>query len=144
MSTQHYALMRRAMQFRHIAMIDISANLIGSIVSVAMALTGWGYWSLVAKADRDRGLTAVAVWMSCRWVPGRPRISSDAKELVGFGLGVTGFTMTDYLAKSADRIAIGYFLRRGPARLFPECVHDLQQCAQHSHRTRCTTSRHRA
>ena len=31
------------------------------------------------------------------------------KELVGFGLGVTGFTMTDYLAKSADRIAIGYF-----------------------------------
>lgn len=116
--TQHYALMRRAMQFRHIAMIDISANLIGSAVSVAMALTGWGYWSLVAKPIVTAVLTAVFVWMSCHWVPGRPRFSSDVKELVGFGLGVTGFTMTDYLAKSADRIAIGYFLGAGPLGYF--------------------------
>ena len=116
--TQHYALMRRAMQFRHIAMIDISANLIGSAVSVAMALTGWGYWSLVAKPIVTAALTVVFVWMSCHWVPGRPRFSSDVKELVGFGLGVTGFTMTDYLAKSADRIAIGYFLGAGPLGYF--------------------------
>ncbi len=98
LSTQHYALMRRAMQFRHIAMIDISANLIGSAVTAA--------------------LTVVFVWMSCHWVPGRPRFSSDVKELVGFGLGVTGFAMTDYLAKSADRIAIGYFLGAGPLGYF--------------------------
>lgn len=116
--TQHYALMRRAMQFRHIAMIDISANLIGSFVSVAMALTGWGYWSLVAKPVVTAVLTAVMAWMSCHWVPGRPRFSSDVKELVGFGVGVTGFTMTDYLAKAADRIAIGYFLGAGPLGYF--------------------------
>ena len=42
-STQHYALMRRAMQFRNIAVIEISANVIGSIVSVGMALADWGY-----------------------------------------------------------------------------------------------------
>ena len=117
-STQHYALMRRAMQFHRIAMVDISANLIGSIVSVAMALTGWGYWALVAKPIVTSALTAVGVWMSCRWVPGRPRLSSDVKELVGFGLGVTGFTMTDYLAKSADRLAIGYFQGAGPLGYF--------------------------
>jgi PST family polysaccharide transporter len=118
MTTQHSALMRRAMQFHRIAMIDISANLVGSIVSVALALLGWGYWSLVAKPIVTAGWTAVAVWMNCRWLPGRPRISSDAKELVGFGLGVTGFTMTDYLAKSADRLAIGYFQGAGPLGFF--------------------------
>ncbi|MEO8321652.1 MAG: lipopolysaccharide biosynthesis protein [Bradyrhizobium sp.] len=118
LSTQHYALMRRAMQFRHLAMIDISTNLIGTIVSVAMALTGWGYWSLVAKPVVTGVLTAVFVWMSCGWVPGRPRFSSNVRELVGFGLGVTGFTMTDYLAKSADRLAIGYFLGAGPLGYF--------------------------
>lgn len=118
LSTQHYALMRRAMQFRHIAMIDISANLIGSIVSVGMALTGWGYWSLVAKPIVTSALTVVFVWMSCHWVPGRPRLSSGVRELVGFGLSVTGFTMTDYLAKSADRLAIGYFLGAGPLGYF--------------------------
>lgn len=118
MSTQHSALMRRAMQFRRIAMIDISANLVGSFVSVALALSGWGYWSLVAKPIVTAAWTAVAVWTSCRWVPGRPRISPDAKELLGFGLGVTGFTMTDYLVKSADRLAIGYFQGAGPLGYF--------------------------
>jgi polysaccharide transporter, PST family len=83
-----------------------------------LALQGWGYWSLVAKPIVTAGWTAVAVWMSCRWVPGRPRISADTKELVGFGLGVTGFTMTDYLAKSADRLAIGYFQGAGPLGYF--------------------------
>lgn len=118
MTTQHSALMRRAMQFRRLAMIDISANLVGSAVSVALALSGWGYWSLVAKPIATAAWTAVAVWMACGWVPGRPRISSDAKELVGFGVGVTGFTMTDYLVKSADRLAIGYFQGAGPLGYF--------------------------
>jgi PST family polysaccharide transporter len=115
---QHSALMRRAMQFHRIAMIDISANLAGSVVSVVLALRGWGYWSLVAKPVVTAAWTAIAVWINCRWVPGRPRISSDARELVGFGLGVTGFTMTDYLTKSADRIAIGYFQGAGPLGYF--------------------------
>jgi PST family polysaccharide transporter len=115
---QHSALMRRAMQFHRIAMIDISANLAGSIVSVVLALRGWGYWSLVAKPVVTAAWTAIAVWINCRWVPGRPRISRDAKELVGFGLSVTGFTMTDYLTKSADRIAIGYFQGAGPLGYF--------------------------
>ncbi len=42
LSTQHYALMRRAMQFRRIAIIDISANIVGSVVAVALALSGLG------------------------------------------------------------------------------------------------------
>ncbi len=117
-STQHYALMRRAMQFRRIAIIDISANLIGSAVSIAMALTGWGYWSLVAKPIVTSGLSAIGVWLSCPWVPGRPQLTPAVKELLGFGMGVTGFTMTDYVAKSADRLAIGYFYGAGPLGLF--------------------------
>jgi len=118
LSTQHSALLRRAMQFRRLAMIDISANLVGSAVSVAMALWGWGYWSLVAKPIVTAALTAGGAWMTCRWVPGRPRLSADARELVGFGLSVTGFTMTDYLVKSADRLAIGYFQGAGPLGYF--------------------------
>jgi PST family polysaccharide transporter len=117
-STQHYALMRRAMQFRRIAMIDISSNLVGSIVSVAMALTDWGYWALVAKPIVTSGFAAVAVWTSCRWVPGRPQVTAEVKDLIRFGMGVTGFTMTDYLARSADRIAIGYFQGAGPLGYF--------------------------
>ena len=115
LSTQHYALMRRAMQFRRLAMIDISSNLLGSLVSVGLAFAGCGYWALVAKPIVTSSCTAIGAWTSCRWVPGRPRVTNEVKELVRFGMGVTGFTMTDYLAGSADRITIGYFL--GAAQL---------------------------
>ena len=118
LSTQHYALMRRAMHFQHIAIVDIVSNVIGSIVAIAMAFTGWGYWALVAKPVVTSGLTVVCVWMICPWVPGRPRLTPEVKELVGFGMGVTGFTMTDYFARSADRLALGYFYGAGPLGYF--------------------------
>ena len=118
MYNQHYALMRRVMEFRHIAMIDISANVVGSMVSVAMAFAGWGYWSLVAKPIVTSAMTVVSVWICCPWVPGRPRLTADVKELLGFGVGVAGFTMTDYVARSADRVALGYFYGAGPLGYF--------------------------
>lgn len=117
-SIQHYALMRRAMEFRRIALIDLSANAISSIVSVIMAFSGWGYWALVAKPIVQLALTAFGAWMSCPWLPGRPRLSSGVRELVGFGLGVTGFTLTDTLSRSADRVALGYFSGAGPLGFF--------------------------
>jgi PST family polysaccharide transporter len=107
-SIQHYALMRRAMEFTRITIIDLSSNAISSGVAVLLAFSGAGYWALVAKQLLLLGLYAVGAWMSCRWMPGRPRLSSEVKRLVGFGLGVTGFAMTDTLSRSADRIAVGY------------------------------------
>ena len=103
-STQHSALMRRAMQFQRLAMIEISSNVIGSVVAIAMAFTGWGYWALAAKPIVTSGLASLGLWISCPWVPGRPRFTPEVKELVGFGMGVTGFTVTDCLARSADRL----------------------------------------
>ena len=106
------------MEFRRIAIIDLSANLISSIVSVTLALMGWGYWALVAKPILQVALTASGAWLSCPWLPGRPHLSSETKELVGFGLGVTGFTVMDTLSRSADRIALGYFNGAGSLGYF--------------------------
>src|SRR5262249_10490188 len=58
-SSQHYALMRRAMEFQRIAIIDLSSNVISSIVSVVLAFSGWGYWALVAKPIIQLGLAAL-------------------------------------------------------------------------------------
>jgi PST family polysaccharide transporter len=122
LSTQHFALMRRAMQFRRMALIEIASNVISSIIAIAMALTGWGYWALVAKPILTSGLAAVAAWMSCPWLPGRPQFTREAKEMVRFGMGVTGFTMTDYLAQTADRIALGYFFGAGQLGYFQNAL----------------------
>jgi len=117
-SIQHYALMRRAMEFWRIAIIDLSANTTSSILSVVLAVLGWGYWALVAKPIAYLALTAFGAWTSCPWLPGRPRLSSGVKELVRFGLGVTGFTLMDNLSRSADRVALGYFNGAGSLGYF--------------------------
>jgi PST family polysaccharide transporter len=109
LSAQHYALMRRAMQFRRIAVIEIVASLLSCVAAIVMAYTGWGYWALVTKAILAPSLSAVGVWASCQWVPGQPQITPAVKEMLRFGLGVTGFTMTDQFARSTDRVVLGYF-----------------------------------
>ena len=42
--------------------------------------------------------------------------------MVGFGMGVTGFSMTDYLAQSADRVALGYFFGASPLGYFQNAL----------------------
>lgn len=115
---QHYALMRRAMEFRRIAVIDVTSNLVSSLIAVVMAFTGYGYWALVAKPLVQLGMMTVGAWMSCQWLPDRPQVTPGVKDLVRFGLGVTGFTVTDNLARSADRLALGYFYGAGSLGYF--------------------------
>lgn len=122
LSSQHFALMRRAMQFRQMAMIDIASNLLASVIAIVMAVTGWGFWALIAKPILTSGLAAVAAWVSCPWVPGRPRRTAEAGEMIRFGMGVTGFSITDNLAQATDRIALGYFFGAGSLGYFQNSV----------------------
>jgi len=108
-STQHLALLRRAMQFRSLTILDICSNGISSVLSIVMALTGWGYWALVAKPVAMAVLTVVVAWIACPWLPGRPQQTKETNASVRFGLGVAGFTLTDTFAQSFDRLALGYF-----------------------------------
>ena len=65
--------------------------------------------------------------MSCPWLPGRPQYTPEVKELVRFGLGVTGFTVTDNFAKSGRPDYARLLLRGGQPWILPECVPGLQQ-----------------
>jgi len=109
LSTQHLALLRRAMQFRSLAILDICSNGIGNILSIVMALTGWGYWALVAKPVAMAVISAIAAWIACPWLPGWPKRTEETDSSVRFGLGIAGFTLTDTFAQSFDRLTLGYF-----------------------------------
>jgi PST family polysaccharide transporter len=115
LTAQHYALLRRAMKFQELGIIEVIANLLGASVAVTMALYGLHYWALVTRPIASATFLAAGSWIQCRWIPGRPRLTSEVKSMVRFGINVTGFTMTDFAGKSVDRVAIGY--RTGAASL---------------------------
>lgn len=104
---QQYALMRRALLFKKLAVIDIVCNALATVVAIVLAYRGYGYWALVLKPIFNAAFTAIAVWLSCGWYPGRPTFTSSVRELLKFGLNIIGFAMTDYVARSADRVALG-------------------------------------
>ncbi len=108
LACQHTAILRRRLMFQKVAIIELVANILGATTAIAMAFSGGGYWALVFRPLVAAALTAVLIWSNCRWVPGLPGFSKQAREIVKFGMNITGFTITDYVARSADRVALGY------------------------------------
>jgi polysaccharide transporter, PST family len=105
---QHAALLRRAMRFQELGMIDVTANLLSAVLSVTMALHGFAYWALAIRPVAMTALFALGVWLRCRWIPPRPTTTKNVKEIVKLGLNITGVAATEFLGKSADKVAIGY------------------------------------
>lgn len=112
---QQYALMRRALMFRKLAVIDFSSGLLATVLAILLAVRGYGYWAIVWKTVFTAVFTAIGVWLSCGWCPKRPSFTSGVLEMFKFGLNVTGFVITDIVARSADRVALGY--TAGPREL---------------------------
>ena len=107
LSYQHQALLRRAMKYHSLAVIDISAGLIGTTIAIVMAFKGWAYWALVLRPVIVGVVTTLGLWIKCRWVPGRPAFTPGVIQMTKFGLNWVGFFAPDFVGRFADRIAIG-------------------------------------
>jgi PST family polysaccharide transporter len=89
LGAQHQALLRRAMRFRTLAVIDLTSVVVGGAAGVTAALLGWGYWALVVL-ELSKGLcSATIAWCAAGWTPGRPG-RCDLRGLIRVGGGLTG------------------------------------------------------
>jgi O-antigen/teichoic acid export membrane protein len=111
LSNQHLALLRRKMQFVRIAKIQVISTLVGIAIAIFMALSGYGYWALVARPIANSLCVAIGAWFVCRWRPGFPVFDNEVKSMVRFGLHVVGFSVMYTVARAVDRIALGLFYR---------------------------------
>lgn len=108
LTVQHWALLRRQMRFTATICIDIGGDLAGLIVAVILALSGAGYWALVAQRLIVPAIALIGSWSLCRWRPAWPRRVSGVRELLVFGLSVTGVNITAAVSRSIDQILIGW------------------------------------
>jgi PST family polysaccharide transporter len=104
---QHWALLRRRMQFGVIAVIDLLSDTGGLIVAVVMAAAGAGFWALLAQRLVPTAINLAGSWIACRWRPDRPR-RTNVRELLSFGLAITGSNVATVLARSVDQILVGW------------------------------------
>ena len=115
LTAQHQALLRRAFMFWQMAVLDITANVVSATVAIVMAYQGYGYWALVVRPVVMYACAAVGTWWFCWWLPGKPALGAGVGKMVRFGMNLTGFSLTDFVRRNADRVVVGRAL--GPAAL---------------------------
>jgi PST family polysaccharide transporter len=104
---QHGVLLQRRMLFGVSAMIEIAALLIGTGVSVGMAMAGYGYWALVSMAITLPIATTIGLWIATGWIPGRPQMVPSAWSMLRFGFGTTLNGFLSYFTNNFDKLLLG-------------------------------------
>ena len=93
------SILMKALNFRKLAIIELSSTLTAGTVAITMALLGMGFWSLAAQSLTLTATTAACLWLSSSW---RPSLSFDRKalkDLLGFSSNLLGFNMLNYFAQ---------------------------------------------
>jgi PST family polysaccharide transporter len=106
-STQHRAILQRHMRLTLLALVDTAALFLSIVIAVTMAVSGAGYWSLVALTLMQPVLTMPGVWIASRWIPGRPRRGSGIRSMIQYGGTVTLNNVVMYLAYNVDKVLLG-------------------------------------
>jgi len=109
LSIQHYALLQRQMRFLQLAAIDVVSLAVSSLVGLVMALSGYGYWALVAMTVVLPLVATILCWMLMPWVPGLPRPDSGMRSMLSMGGMLTLNSLVVYFAYNTEKILLGRF-----------------------------------
>ena len=102
-------ILRRAIDFRFMTMVEFAEALMTSGVSLLLALSGFSYWSVVISTlSVPVFVTIIFLWKT-RWIP-RLSLSSDMQDLYSFGFWNFIRAQVQLLVAKVDYFVIGRYL----------------------------------
>jgi PST family polysaccharide transporter len=104
------AVLDRRMDFRSKSRADVLFALTKVGVSVALALAGFGVWSLTAGMLVGQTVRAAALFLPARWWPSLRGSRAALGELAGFGAGMFVKNLTTYVQERVDYFVVGRWL----------------------------------
>lgn len=110
LTTVHLSLLQRNFNFYEISIVRICSSVIPGIVSIPLAVLGYGAWSIVWGSLAASCVQLVLFWHLSKW---RPNLQFDLevlKELSSFGTWVILEMILAWLINQGDSIIIGHFL----------------------------------
>ena len=106
---QYAATLQRELRYVALTLIDVIGVFISTVVAIAMAAGGYGYWSLVVSAIILAAANTLMMWLIVPWRPGLPRRKAGVASMLRFGGTVTLNGLVVYLAYNLDKILLGRF-----------------------------------
>ncbi len=104
------SLLVRDMIFRAVALRRAAGKLVGGVVAVGMALSGYGVWSLVVGRLLTSVASLVLVVLAMGWWPSFVLDFGSLKRLSRFGAGVTLAGVLHAINKQLPAIVVGRWL----------------------------------
>ena len=103
----HEARLRRDLRFSRRVIPEFLKGVSKGAVSITMALTGFGVWSLVWGQLAGTFVAAVCYWVVYPWVPAFRFQRRVSRELLGFGSQMTLVGLLGGLHKNIDYLIVG-------------------------------------
>jgi len=107
---QQVAILNRQMRFTLLSGVELGCAAAGFLIGAIMALTDWGYWSLVCATLSTAALRVTTVWSLSRWRPQKPAPGSGTGPLVRFGADLTLVGVVYAVSRGCDSLLIGRYL----------------------------------
>ena len=109
LGTPQSVILTRRMDFKTPARISIINKIIGSIVGVTMAYTGFGLWALVGSGLVSSLIGLIQTWWAVKWLPKAPFSKESFRYLWNYGNKMMGISMLNTLYANIVTVLVGKF-----------------------------------
>lgn len=110
LGSTHEAILRRTLEFKKRFIPDFVKALTKGIISIALALMGWGVWSLVWGHLIGTVASTVALWCLVRWRPQLICPLALMRRMLKFGAQVVSVNIIGVIIHHADALVVGRIL----------------------------------
>ena len=103
-------LLTREMKFAELAIMDGGSRILTSLGALGMALAGWGVWTLAVQYLLQNVIAFFWAFAYERRLPGRIGDFGRLKQMLSFGVGVTGTNILYCINRNIDQFVVGTLL----------------------------------
>ena len=114
----HHAVLRRGLQFDAVAAVEMVGALTTGVVSIGLAIAGFGVWSMVWGNVAGVVVGSVVAWVRSGWTPTATFGWRPLREIAGFSLHTADFNVTTFLLTNTDKVLVGRWLGTAPLGVY--------------------------
>ncbi len=105
-----FSLLRQRMDFKSIFKVQTVATILSGLGAIYLAYSGFGVWSLVAKAMTFTALGCIFYWYWAKWKPNFSFYKPGIRKMLNFSLPLLGSESFNYWVRNVDNLLIGKYL----------------------------------
>ena len=114
----HNTILTKQIDFKTLTKVSLIASLLSGIIGVAMAVMGFGVWSLVVQQLSSTGIRTSLLWLFHSWRPALIFKIESLREMFGFGSRLLASQILSHIFDNLYYLVIGKLFTAADLGLF--------------------------